>query len=152
MWRLLRRSAGHAQQWVSVLSELSCSERLNKCSAVAEMGDRLATIDTGWKLGGGLCPFWGELGPHLTQCGLGWGLPSYQVASWSIQLFADNRHGPKIWGRAVPRTFGGAGLHLTHCCLGWGLPPVPTKWHLDPSSHLFTTDMSRKWGEGLYPF
>jgi len=23
----------------------------------------------GRKLGGGLCPFWGELGPHLTQCG-----------------------------------------------------------------------------------
>jgi len=29
----------------------------------------------------------GELGPHLTQCGLGRGLPSYQVASWSIQPF-----------------------------------------------------------------
>jgi len=24
----------------------------------------------------------GELGPHLTQCRLGWGLPSYQVVSW----------------------------------------------------------------------
>jgi len=23
----------------------------------------------------GLCAFWGELGPHLTQCGLGRGLP-----------------------------------------------------------------------------
>jgi len=34
------------------------------------MGDRLATIDMGRKLGGGLWPpFWGELGPHLTQCG-----------------------------------------------------------------------------------
>jgi len=30
---------------------------------------RLATADTGRKLGG-LCPFWGrQLGPHLTQCG-----------------------------------------------------------------------------------
>jgi len=29
----------------------------NKCSAVAEMGDRLATIDVGPKIGGGLCPF-----------------------------------------------------------------------------------------------
>jgi len=31
----------------------------NKCSAVAEMGDRLATTDMGRKLGGGLFPFWG---------------------------------------------------------------------------------------------
>jgi len=31
---------------------------------------------------GGLCPFWqGQLGPHVTQCGLGRGLPPYQVAS-----------------------------------------------------------------------
>jgi len=28
------------------------------------MGDRLATIDMGRKLGG--VPLWGELGPHLT--------------------------------------------------------------------------------------
>jgi len=32
----------------------------NKCSAVAEIGDRLATIDMDRKLGG-LCPFGGEL-------------------------------------------------------------------------------------------
>jgi len=80
--------------------------RANKCSAVAEMGDRLATIDMGRKLEGyapsggagwpcntwrglrpdvssrlatikmgrrlgGCAPFWrGELGPHLSQCGL----------------------------------------------------------------------------------
>ena len=89
------------------------------------MGDRLATIDMGQKLGAvppfflgggagatsntklpgprptsitsgvlihaavwpqqtwtenwGLCPFWGELGPHLTQRRLGRGLPPYQV-------------------------------------------------------------------------
>jgi len=46
------------------------------------MGDRLATIDMGRKWG--VWPFWeGELGPYvgLIQCGLGRGLPSYQVAS-----------------------------------------------------------------------
>ena len=32
---------------------------------------------------------WG-LGPHLTQCGLGQGLPLYQVACWSIQPFGYN--------------------------------------------------------------
>ena len=40
--------------------------------AVAEMGDRLVTIDMGRKWGQP-CPFpWGgELDPHLTQCGRG---------------------------------------------------------------------------------
>jgi len=43
-----------------------------KSSAVAEMGDRLATINMGQKVGGLLCPFLsGELGPHLTLCRLG---------------------------------------------------------------------------------
>jgi len=39
---------------------------------------------------GGCCaPFrGGELGPQ--RCGLGRGLPPYQVASWSIQLFGHN--------------------------------------------------------------
>jgi len=35
------------------------------------MGDRLAAIDIGRKVGGGCCaPFRGDLGSHLTQCGL----------------------------------------------------------------------------------
>jgi len=41
----------------------------NQCSAVAEVGNRLATIDVGRKLG--VVPLFGgggELGPHLTQC------------------------------------------------------------------------------------
>jgi len=33
---------------------------------------------------------WGELGPNLTQCGRGWGLPPCQVSSWSIQPFGHN--------------------------------------------------------------
>ena len=103
--------------------------KFNSCSAVAEMGDRLATMDMGRKLGcvplfgrgagspsstmwpgprptsipsgiliypavwpqeawaknygGGLCSLFGEgeLSPHLIQCRLYRGLPSYQVAS-----------------------------------------------------------------------
>jgi len=51
----------------------------DKCSTVAEMGDRLATIDMVRKLGG--CAHGDQLGPHVTQYGLGRGLPSYQVAS-----------------------------------------------------------------------
>ena len=51
---------------------------VNNSSAFAEMGDRLATLDMGRKVDRGCC---GGLGPHLTQCGLGRGLPLYQVAS-----------------------------------------------------------------------
>jgi len=73
------------------LYAVSCAT--NKSSAVAEMGDRLATIDMDRKEGGLLCPFMcGELGPHVTQCGLGRGLPPYQVAS----PFGHNRHRPKM--------------------------------------------------------
>ena len=41
----------------------------------------------GPKVGRDCC---GGLGSHLTQCGLGRGLPLYQVASWSIQPFGHN--------------------------------------------------------------
>jgi len=61
----------------------------NHSSEAAEMGDRLATIDMGQKVGRLLGPFpWGEVGFCLTQCRLGRGLPPYQVASWSIQPFS----------------------------------------------------------------
>jgi len=71
----------------------------NKCSEVAEMGESLATIDMAenWRA----VPFLRGRGPHLTQCGLGRGLLSCQVASSSIQPFGHNRHVPKI-GEAVP--------------------------------------------------
>jgi len=48
---------------------------LNKCSAVAEMGDRLATIDMGRKVGA-VPLFKSSWVPHLTQCRLDRGLPS----------------------------------------------------------------------------
>jgi len=41
----------------------------------------LATTDIGRKLGGCAPLAEGEVGPHLTQCRLGRGLPPYQVAS-----------------------------------------------------------------------
>ena len=52
----------------------------NKSSAVNEMGDRLVTTDMGRKVGAAV-PFRGgrQLGPHLTQSGLGRGLLPYQV-------------------------------------------------------------------------
>ena len=68
---------------VSLIYYTALKEKeLNKCSAVAEMGDRLATIDMGRKEGAAvLVSFRGELGPHLTQCGLGRDLPPCQMAS-----------------------------------------------------------------------
>ena len=83
------------------------------------MGDRLVTMDKGQKLE--VCvPFFGEgdrVGPHLTQCHLGRGLPPYQVTSWFIQPFGHNRHRPKIEGCA-PDGEGELGPHLTQCGQG----------------------------------
>jgi len=62
------------------ISVTSCKRKVNKCSAVAEMGDRLAAIDMDRKEGDCYVPS-GGLGPHLTQCHLGRSLPPYQVAS-----------------------------------------------------------------------
>jgi len=42
----------------------------------------------GLKLGMSL--WGGELGPHLTHCGQGRGLPPCQVSSWYIQPFGHN--------------------------------------------------------------
>jgi len=54
-----------------------------KCSAVAEMGDRLTTTDVGRNVAGRCrAPFRGwEQGAHLTQYCLDRGLSPYQVAS-----------------------------------------------------------------------
>jgi len=86
------------------------------------MGDRLATMNMGRKLGGGCASLGDELGPHVTQCGLGRGLPPYKVdLDPSIRL--TTIVWPKIGG-AVPPFWGGElGLHLTQYCLGQGLPP-----------------------------
>jgi len=82
-----------------------------------------------------LCPFpWGELGPHLTQCRLGWGLPPYQVVSWSIQPFG---HGPKSGRLLCLFLWGELGPHLTQCGqgrgLGWGLLSYQVaSWSIQP--------------------
>jgi len=107
----------------------------NKSSAVAEMGDRLATIEIDQKLRWGMCPFWGELAFHRTQCGLGRGLPPYQVASGSIQSFGHYRNRPKL-GEYAPFLGRGLGPHLAQCGLDHR-----ANCHLDPSSRLATIYM-----------
>ena len=60
-------------------------------------------------------------------------------AVWPQQTWAEN------WGASVPPFWGRElGLHLTQC--GLAETYLPTKWHLDPSIRLATTDMGRKWG------
>jgi len=72
--------AGVSQDKLTLSSFGQPVDTLNKSSAVAEMGDRLATIDTAEKCVG-CCTVGDELGPRLTQCCLGRGPPPYQVVS-----------------------------------------------------------------------
>ena len=57
-----------------------------------------------------------------------------------------NRHGPKK-GAAVPLSRGGgAGSPSNTMIVAWAEVHFRTKWHLDPSSRLATTDTGRKLG------
>ena len=104
----------------------------------AQMGDRLATIDMNRKVGGQLCPLsfggagnWGggccapldeELGPYLTQCGLG---EAYLYTKWHLDPSSGlaTKHGPKsVVGAAVLLSGTELGPRLTQCGLGRGLP------------------------------
>jgi len=100
------------------------------------MGDRLATIDMGRKVGAAV-PLSGQLGPHLTQCRLGRGLPSYQVASWSVEPFGTTDVGENWGGLCTYFLVGELGPHLTQCGLGRGAY-LHIKWHLDPSNRFAT--------------
>jgi len=104
----------------------------NKSSAVAEIGWLFGHNRHRQRSGGDTVSLSvGELGPHLTQCGLGQGLPPYQVASRSIQPFGHNRYGPRIGGCAP---FWGARSPSDTMSPG----PWPTKWHFDPSNRFAT--------------
>jgi len=51
-------------------------KKIDKCSATAEVGDRLATTEMGRNLGGAAVPLFAvRFGFHLTQRGLSRGLP-----------------------------------------------------------------------------
>jgi len=78
---------------------------------------------------GGYAPFCGsgvQLGAHVTQCGLGRGLHSHQVASWSIQPFGHNRHGLKIGGGTVPSFFAGGRAKSPSITMRPGSRPTST--------------------------
>jgi len=77
------------------------------------MGQKLGTVPPFW---------WGELGPHLAQCGLDRGPTPYQVPSWSIEPFGHNRQRPKTGGLCPLFGEGELGPHLTQKSPG----PRPT--------------------------
>ena len=51
---------------------------------------------------------------------------------------------------AAVGALGGNWVPIQHNVI-WAEAYLYTKWHLDPSSHLATTDMGRKLGRGLRP-
>jgi len=109
----------------------------NKSSAVAEMGNRLATIDTGRKVGGsgGAVPLYmGRAGSPSNKMWPGSRPTSVlngiliHPAIWPQQTWAEN------WG-ICPFFLGGElGPHLTQC--GLGKTYLHTKWHPNPSNLL----------------
>jgi len=73
------RCAPLGVSWVPILHNVARVEAYLHTKWHLHPSSRLATIDIGRKLGA-LPPSWGEeLGPHLTQCGQGGGLPVCQV-------------------------------------------------------------------------
>jgi len=109
----------------------------NKCSAVAEMGDHLATTNTGQKEGAAvlLSGVGGELGPHLIQCGLGRDLSLYQQnVAWAEAYLRTKWHlhpssrlatkdmGQKL-GELRPFWGAGAGYQSNTMWPGLRLPP-----------------------------
>jgi len=112
------------------------------------MIDRLATMEP--KIGRALCSFGGCVSPCNTMW-LG-PRPTIVPSAILIQRFGHNSHGPKIGGCA---RWGCSWFRFWHSC--WAEAYRRTKCHLDPSSHLATTDMGQKlggyalFGGGLVP-
>jgi len=92
--------------WQSAGQNIGLMRLIKKCKQEfsSSWDGRWATVGIiymGQKGSGGCCaPFAGELGPRLTQCGLGRGLLPCKVASSSIHPFGYNRHEPKTGGCA----------------------------------------------------
>jgi len=116
-----------------------------KCSAVAEMGDRLAIIDTGRKYGG-CAPFGMGAG---SPCNTMWPGPRPTFVPSGILIHPAVCHNKQAENCGLcPVLRRGAGSPSN--TVAWVEAYLHTKWHLDPSSHLATTYMGRNWG--LCPF
>ena len=102
----------------SVFVYCGSTKNSHKCSAVAEMGDRLAPIDIGRKVE--VVPFFrGKLGRSSNTILSG---PKHISVPVGISIhpeFRHKRHGPKMGGGF--HTLGKLGPHVTQCGLGRGL-------------------------------
>jgi len=85
-----------------------------------------------------LCPFRAQLGPRLTQCGLGQGL--YFRTKWrlhpSSRLVTINM-GQILGGGGCTLCSGGSWVPIEHK-VAWTEAYLHTKWHIDASSRLAT--------------
>jgi len=110
---------------------------MNKSSAVAEMGNRLAAIDKGWKVAAVVSlSVGGAEFPSITM----WPGPRATSVPSGILIHPavwHNRHGPKSWGCCAPYFWGRwVTPHLTHCRRGRGLPPYQVaSWSIQPFGH-----------------
>ena len=69
------------ESWVTIQHKVACAEACLHTKWHLDLSSHLAATDMGRKLGGYAPLGEGELGPHLTQCGQGQGLPACQVSS-----------------------------------------------------------------------
>jgi len=118
-WPLCHEKLPRRIIWLMPSARVPCSKAANiyiyKSSAVAEMSDVPFGHNTHGPKIGVLRPFWEGDVSHVTQCGLSRGLPSYQVASWSIQPFSHNKHRSKIVGCAPILGSGAGSIIRIHC-------------------------------------
>ena len=109
---------------------------INKSSAVAEMGDRLTTIDMAEKWESAVR----ELGPHLTLCRP---VEAYLSNKWHLDLsshLATIDMGRMLGGGRDCARLGGAGSGSTSNTMWLGPRGTSclTKWHLNLSNRLAT--------------
>jgi len=121
-----------------------CGSNDGKCSAVAEMGDRLATINIG-----GCVPYGGSSIP----CNTMWSGPRptfvpsgtlIYTAVWPQQTWAEN------WGRALTLRGEVEMVRIKHNVVRAEHTFVPTGI-LNHPNRLATTYMGRKWGGSVPP-
>jgi len=124
---------------------ISSALSTNKSSAVAEMGDCLAAIDIGQKVGRGCASFCGGGSGVPIQHNVAWA-KAYRRTKWypnASSHLATIHIGRKV-GATVP-LLEGEWVPIQHN-VAWAEAYRCTKWHLDPSSRLATIDMDRKVG------
>ena len=116
-----------------------CSCNKNKSSAVAEMGDRLATIDIRQNVRGGCCAPFRERGAAGSPSNtISPGPRSTSIASGilihpAVWPFGHNGHGPKI-GACAP-LLGGAGFPSNTMSLGLRPTSLPSGILILPFGH-----------------